>query len=85
MSFLVLLVPFFIVCITTAQDNCCGTMEFDGNTYTLLMEKDDKPDPKCIDGCVYTMGGKNFCFAEHPWTEGVSNGFCQVHRKFSYH
>merc|ERR1711872_1162392 len=69
---------FCIVGLAAAQDNCCATMESGGNTYTLSMERADKPNPDCIDGCVYTMGGENFCFAEQPLTAGASNGTCQA-------
>ena len=34
--------------------------------YTLKTKKDSKPDPKCIDDCVYMRGSEEYCFIEKP-------------------
>merc|ERR1711915_344429 len=73
-----ILVLFLCIIGLAAAQNCCATMESGGKTYTLSMERADKPNPDCIDGCVYTMAGENFCFAEQPLTDGASNGTCQA-------
>ena len=34
--------------------------------YTLKTKKDSKPDPKCIDDCVYMRDSEEYCFIEKP-------------------
>ena len=32
--------------------------------YTLKTKEDSKPDPICVDGCVYVKDNKEYCFKE---------------------
>ena len=32
--------------------------------YTLKTKEDSKPDPICVDGCVYVKDDKEYCFKE---------------------
>ena len=47
--------------------------------YTLKTKKDSKPDPKCIDDCVYMRDSEEYCFIEKPGATVV----CEVSTLYS--
>ena len=57
----------------TRATDCCQTKtvrdarEQDSHlngVYTLKTKEDSKPDPICVDGCVYVKDNKEYCFKE---------------------
>ena len=39
--------------------------------YTLKTKEDLKPDPICMDGCVYTKDNEEYCFIDKTGTTGT--------------
>merc|ERR1719427_1928451 len=35
-------------------------------TYELKEDEKTKPEEACLDGCVYTRGGEEYCFRSEP-------------------
>ena len=51
-------------CLTkTVRDAPEGDSKLNG-VYTLKIKEDSKPDPKCMDGCVYMRDNEEYCFIE---------------------
>ena len=44
--------------------------------YTLKTKKDTKPDPVCIDGCIYIRDNKEYCFKKQAGA--TPEVFCEV-------
>ena len=75
---------------TTAQEDCCQTKtvrdapaavsELNG-VYTLKAKEDSKPDPNCMDGCVYMRDNEEYCFVSKPPSEGATV-VCEVSINF---
>merc|ERR1712226_586965 len=65
----------------TRAEDCCQTKtvrdapeevsELNG-VYTLKTKEDTKPDPSCMDGCVYLRDNEEYCFVEKPKEEGAT-------------
>merc|ERR1711936_1299725 len=65
----------------TRAEDCCQTKtvrdapeevsELNG-VYTLKTKEDTKPDPSCMDGCVYLRDNEEYCFVEKPTEEGAT-------------
>ena len=58
-----------------APDDCCpikivsDALEENfglNGVYTLKTKEASKPDPKCMDGCVYMRDNEEYCFVERP-------------------
>ena len=58
-----------------APDDCCpiktvtdapGEDSHLNGVYTLKSKEASKPDPKCVDGCVYLRDNKEYCFIDKP-------------------
>ena len=66
---------------TRAQEDCCQTKtvrdapaevsELNG-VYTLKAKEDSKPDPNCMDGCVYMRDNEEYCFVQKSTEEGAT-------------
>ena len=67
---------------TRAQaDDCCQTKtvrdapasvsELNG-VYTLKADEGSKPDPSCMDGCVYLRNNEEYCFVQKSIEEGAT-------------
>ena len=67
---------------TRAQaDDCCQTKtvrdapaavsELNG-VYNLKAKEDSKPDPNCMDGCVYLRDNEEYCFVQKSTEEGAT-------------
>ena len=62
-------------CLTkTVRDSPEEDSKLNG-VYTLKTKEDSKPDPKCIDGCVYVRDNQEYCFIEKP---GSTQVVCEV-------
>lgn len=65
----------------TAQEGCCHTKtvrdapaevsELNG-VYTLKSDEGSKPDPNCMDGCVYLRDNEEYCFVQKSMEEGAT-------------
>merc|ERR1719184_667990 len=63
------------------QEGCCQTKtvrdapaavsDLNG-VYTLKTKEDSKPDPNCMDGCVYMRDNEEYCFVSKPPSEGAT-------------
>ena len=71
-----------------APDDCCriktvrdalGEDSKLNGVYTLKTKEDSKPDPICLDGCVYTRDNQEYCFIDKPGPSVV----CEVSIFFS--
>ena len=61
-------------CLTkTVRDAPEGDPKLNG-VYTLKRREDFKPDPLCIDGCVYMKDNEEYCFIDKPGPTAV----CEV-------
>merc|ERR1711990_966261 len=66
---------------TQAQEGCCQTKtvrdapaevsELNG-VYTLKADEGSKPDPNCMDGCVYLRDNEEYCFVQKSTEEGAT-------------
>ena len=73
------LLSFFPGNLGQADEECCSTKvvkfptpnPLDG-VYTLLVSEGAKREDICIDGCVYTREGLEYCFTRNSY--GVSDG-----------
>merc|ERR1711908_59139 len=53
-------------CLTVLVQNAEGTFANLNGEYRLKVDEVDKPDPNCVDGCVYARSGDSddeYCFA----------------------
>ena len=76
----------------TRAEDCCQTKtvrdapeevsELNG-VYTLKTKEDTKPDPSCMDGCVYLRDNEEYCFVEKPTEEGATV-VCEVSIHFLF-
>ena len=66
-----------------APDDCCpiktvrdalGEYSKLNGVYTLKTKQDVKPDPLCIDGCIYMRDNEEYCFIDKPGSTVV----CEV-------
>ena len=65
----------------TVQEGCCPTKtvrdapaevsELNG-VYTLKSDEGSKPDPNCMDGCVYLRDNEEYCFVQKSTEEGAT-------------
>ena len=72
--------------------DCCQTKTVRGaaeedsdlnGVYTLKTKEDSKPDPMCMDGCVYVKDHNEYCFKEHA---GITPAVvCEVAKNIIYH
>ena len=71
-----------------APDDCCpvktvrdahGEDSKLNGVYILKTKEDSKPDPLCIDGCVYMRDSEEYCFIDRPGPTAV----CEVSIHFS--
>merc|ERR1711970_1148079 len=66
---------------TQAQEGCCqqktvrdapaAVSELNG-VYTLKAKENSKPDPNCMDGCVYLRDNEEYCFVQKSTEEGAT-------------
>merc|ERR1711990_723451 len=66
---------------TQAQEGCCQqktvrdapaeVSELNG-VYTLKADEGSKPDPNCMDGCVYLRDNEEYCFVQKSTEEGAT-------------
>merc|ERR1712130_1037708 len=66
---------------TAQQEGCCQTKtvrdapasvsELNG-VYTLKADEGSKPDPSCMDGCVYVRNNEEYCFVQKSIEEGAT-------------
>ena len=66
-----------------APDDCCpirtvrdalGEDSKLNGVYTLKTKEASKPDPICLDGCIYTRDDEEYCFIDKPGSTVV----CEV-------
>ena len=50
--------------------------------YTLKTKEDLKPDPRCVDGCVYMKDKEEYCFIDKKGPAGTV--VCEVLIIFCY-
>ena len=63
-------------CQTKTVRDAPGQDSHLNGVYTLKTKKDSKPDPVCVDGCVYVKGNQEFCFKEQAGV--TSTVVCEV-------
>ena len=51
-------------CLTKTVRDATGEDSKLNGVYTLKANEDSKPDPNCIDGCVYMKDNEEYCFIE---------------------
>ena len=75
---------------TQAQEGCCQqktvrdapaeVSELNG-VYTLKADEGSKPDPNCMDGCVYLRDNEEYCFVQKSTEEGATV-VCEVFQHY---
>ena len=61
-------------CPTKTVTDASGEDSHLNGVYILKTMEDSKPDPKCLDGCVYMKNNLEYCFIEKPG----ATVFCEV-------
>merc|ERR1719222_128462 len=55
----------------TVRDAPAEVSELNG-VYTLKSDEGSKPDPNCMDGCVYLRDNEEYCFVQKSTEEGAT-------------
>ena len=55
----------------TVRDAPAAVSELNG-VYTLKENEGSKPDPNCMDGCVYLRDNEEYCFVQKSTEEGAT-------------